>query len=234
VSGEIHPSLRRNASDHAHDLLVALASAVDIHAPGWGSAFGYLVGEVIPNRREERFAEYLTKLGQKLAQLNREVDLLRDLGPERTALFEDGAREAARSTTTERIERIAGVVAAGLSLDENQASIARELLAVFANLSDAEVATLASYAGVQPQASPQSEPPLERAVIMEAMREHQTRLKLRTSRLLSLGLLEEHQALVAENYRLNDRTGQRLVKNPPTVSPLGYAVLMEIGLLERR
>lgn len=233
MSEDVHPTLRRNVSDQAHDLLVALSSGVDILAPGWGSAFGYLVGEVIPNRREERFAEYLTKLGRKLAQLSQDISLIRELGPERTALFEDGAREAARSTTAERIERVAGIVAGGISSGEDQALLTRELLAVFASLSDAEVATLASYAGIQPQPSQQSGPLPERAVVMEAMREHQVRLKLRTGRLLSLGLLEERQALVAENYRLNDRTGQRLVKDRPTVTPLGRAILIEVGLIDR-
>lgn len=104
---------------------------------------------------------------------------------------------------------------------------------MFASLSDAEVATLASYAGIQPQSSPQSGPLPERSVVMQAMREHQVRLQLRTSRLLSVGLLEERQALVAENYRLSDRTGQRLVKGRPTVTPLGRAILIEVGLIDR-
>jgi hypothetical protein len=234
MTDDIHPSLKPNAADRAHDLLLALSSAVDLYAPGWGSAFGYIVGDVIPNRRDERFARYLTKLSRRLSAIEQSLERIRNLGDEGLALFEDGARESARATSDERIERIVEIVGLGVSSDENSASLAREMLALFASLSDAEVAALASYAGVQPKFSPPNGPSPDRAVLMEAMRNNQIALQLRTSRLVSAGVLEEPQVVVQENYALTDRSGAKLVKDRPRVTPLGRALLVEIGVLPRK
>lgn len=234
MADEVHFSLRPNAADRAHDLLVALSSTIDLCVPGFGSVFGLLVGEVIPNRREDRVAQYLTKLARRLDAIEDGLERMKNAGDEGLALFEDGARESARATSDQRIDRIVELVGAGIAADENRASLKREMLALLGSLSDAEVAALAAYAGIRPETPNYEGPPLDRAVRMEAMLSNQLALELRTSRLVSLGLLEERQVLVPENYRLNDRTGSKLVKDRPQVTALGRALLGEIGLLSSK
>lgn len=119
----VHPSLQPTPGDRIADILRALGSSIDLVAPGWGSVFGSLIGEVIPNLREQRTAEYLTKLGQRLAALEAGFEAMSGgLGVESLALFEDGARDASRATSSERIARIGYVVANGMAHGDAQAS----------------------------------------------------------------------------------------------------------------
>lgn len=234
MSDEVNPKLRRNVSDHAHDLLLALSSAVDVHVPGWGSAFGYLVGEVIPNRREDRFAEYLAKLGRKLTELEQSMSMFNQLSSEKLALFEDGGRESARSTTSNRIDTVADIVARGISADDFEASMRRDLLALFAGLSDGEIVTLARYAGINSDPADKiSTLGVDRETAWKRLR---ARAEFHEARLLSLGLLEKKQTLAKNRYATGSRRSespQKIVEDRPRITSVGTALLVEVGLLSR-
>lgn len=237
MSDEIHPSLRKNASDHAHELLLALSSAVDVAAPGWGSSFGYLVGEVIPNRRPDRIARFLTKLVHKLELLDQRCSILEQLSAEKAALFEDGGREAVRSTSDDRIDRVAEIVASGMVGDDLETALRRDLLALFASLSDGELASLAAYAGIRPDIpeAPQ-DVQIDRKTAMNALARMRSVSDFHRVRLISLGLLEQKQVLVPDRYRLGSRAReanpQKLVTERPNPTAVGRALLVELGLLQ--
>jgi hypothetical protein len=237
MSDDVHPLLRKNASDHAHDLMLALSSAVDVAMPGWGSAFGYLVGEVIPNRRPDRVVRFLTRLAKKLERLDQRCSMLEHLSAEKAALFEDGGREAARSTSDERINRVAEIVASGMLGDDLETTMRRDLLALFASLSDGEIATLAAYAGIRPDMPevPQ-DVQLDRKTAMNALARMRSVSDFHRVRLISLGLLEQKQVLVPDKYRLGTRAReanpQKLVTERPNLTAVGRALLVELGLLQ--
>src|SRR5207302_7837667 len=104
--------------------------AVDVAMPGMGSFFGMLIGQIIPNQRNERLVEYVTRLSRRLAVVEGQfrqasaadleqspadaaeayAKIASPLGPEQLALFEDGAYAAARATSPERNERISSDV----------------------------------------------------------------------------------------------------------------------------
>lgn len=234
MTDSIHPSLQPTAADRIADALRAVTSAVDLVAPGWGSVFGGLIGEVIPNLRDKRSAEYLSQLGRRLAALEVEVEEVSSrMGVEALALFEEGARDSSRATSAERIERIAYIVANGISVGEAQSSLGRDILRLIDDLSDGDIATLAAMAGyVRPPAPQPGETATpDRARLMNALHEMKEVTDLRTARLLSRGLLERKTSVGPDQYRLNDRKAVKLVVERPTITALGRRVLSEVGII---
>lgn len=140
--------LRATASDRAVVGLRSLVDLVNVVAPGWGSLFGELVGEVIPGQRQERMAEFLAQVARR-SRLTAEgltelaVRLARvEEAAQRLALFEEGARLAVASPEAERFQHVAHLVAGGLSADELEAARNRSLLRILDNLGVAEVEAL--------------------------------------------------------------------------------------------
>ncbi|WP_312124173.1 hypothetical protein [Brevundimonas sp.] len=73
--------------------LRTITSIVDVAAPGLGSVFGELVNVVLPANREERMAQFVTKLDLRLKALSVQLGtLLHNLDAEQLALIEDGLR----------------------------------------------------------------------------------------------------------------------------------------------
>jgi hypothetical protein len=234
VSDDLPSSLKRNASDHASDLLLAITSAVDIAAPGMGSAFGYLVGQVIPNRRQERIVVFLAKTARNLEKLDQRVSTIELMSPEKAALLEDGARDASRSTTAARIEKIADIVAHGISADDAEAGLQRDLLTLFSSLSDSEVATLAGLAGFRSGPSSEGAPiSSEQEGVSGLSNRTAARRDFNLVRLVSLGLAERGVSLVPDRHRLGSRARsenpQKLVTEPPRPTAVGRALLAELG-----
>lgn len=146
---ELPSSLRATAADNLAEGLRAATSLIDVVAPGWGSIFGSLIGQVIPDLREKRVLQYLTRLGSELKEMQTRVDQIDwKSHPESVALFEDAALIAARSTSQTRIDRIASVVAGHITREEKLVSQARSLLKLSAELTDPEAALLVTWCGL--------------------------------------------------------------------------------------
>jgi hypothetical protein len=144
-------ALRPNASDRARTLLSLLTSSVDVVAPGFGSVFGGLISEVLPNLRERRVEEYLRRLALQLAAVKEGLRALEDrinrVSEEHLALIQEGAQRAADATTKDRIARLAAVVADGvLSPQQSAAAGARRVLRTLADLDEIELETLTRLA----------------------------------------------------------------------------------------
>ena len=230
---DISPAIRPNAADHAASGLQALTSLADIAVPGIGSFFGLLVGQVIPNQRNERMAEFITRLSRRLRIAEEGLDALNQrystfvdkLGPEQRALFEDGAYASARATSTSRIDGISKVVADGLNADEATAIQQRMALQLISELSEEDVIVLLSYSKFQFDNEWRGKQGAVLAPIRAHMSSEQADLdrqilrELRTHRLLSLGVLREK---LSANNRMATKS----------ISPLGRYALTRLGLLE--
>ncbi|ACL62542.1 hypothetical protein [Methylobacterium nodulans] len=128
----------------ARDRDVALARGALGLIPVVGSVIGELVTMTIPNQRAERLETYARHLGERLQAL--EPDALRKTfeNPENVDLFEDGAFQSARALSDERRERIARIVARGLTSDERGRTEAKRILRLLSSVEDDHLIILAS------------------------------------------------------------------------------------------
>ena len=249
---DVHPMLKPTAADHADKALRALTSGIDLVAPGFGSFVGELLSTVIPNTTSERIAEYLTRLGRRLTALEVRLDGLAErLGPEQIALFEDGARSAVRSTSSERIERLAAVVAYGMAADDREAERNREVLQILEQLSEADLLRLDSFiwrTGPDPRRRSrpkhpwadygegyESLPPAEQTRIAMAARSRAADVKAleerRIAKLLALNLLHQPTGLVPGRPLLGGGQGMPVIKKEePRLTHLGAMILARTGL----
>jgi hypothetical protein len=250
---DVHPLLRPSAADHAATLLRGLSSAVDVAAPGWGSVFGELIGSVIPNLRSERVEEYITRLGRELRALRAQVDdLIQKLGPEQIALFEDGARSAARATSHDRIARIARMVAAGMTSEEEEAARARELMALLDQLTEADLFYLDRFVprgGLDPRPWSRGETYVQRlgeitypltderlAALVEAQfkdAEAKAVKDYRPAKMINLNVLQQQTGIVEKRTKFDGRPTPELKTGKPQLTSLGYMLLLKAGLGQR-
>ena len=192
---EVNPALRETAVDRAQMSLRTITSIVDVAAPGLGSVFGELVNVVLPANREERMAQFVTKLDLRLKALSVQLGtLLHNLDAEQLALIEDGLRASARATQEARIERISNIVAAGIASGAT-ASRKREILDLLSSLSDNDLVVLAGFAnrrGHDTTRSPTMTVGAFNALTQEEQADHhlaRTMKTLSVQKLVSSGLL---------------------------------------------
>jgi len=95
----------------------------------------------------DRLERYLTELARRLDGIA-QPDRLRELFNDQTnvALVEDGAYQAARALTQERIERIADCVAHGVSAEHVDSLLKRRILTTLGELDDQHLAILRAHA----------------------------------------------------------------------------------------
>ena len=143
MTDDVHPILRPTAADRSASVLRVLGSLLP---PGISGVFLELITSVIPHQREERLVRYLTVVGRRLRAAEGKLEEVSSrLGPEGLALFEDGAQAAVRATTEERIDRIARIVAEGMSGSEATAEQQREILQLLNSVTDADLIYLAKW-----------------------------------------------------------------------------------------
>lgn len=139
-------ALKPTAADTAADALTAITSLIDVAAPGLGSVFGMLVGQVIPGLHRQRVTEYLTRLAARLRRVESGLasleEIVRAVSETHLALIEDGAVYAARATTSERIDAIVALVAGGITANQERAAADRRVLRTLGDLDEVELETL--------------------------------------------------------------------------------------------
>lgn len=113
--------------------------------PVVGGPLVELITRKIPNQRAERVVTYLRFLEERIASIEseRRTHDLRD--PERVDLIEEGAFQSARATSTERIERIANLVANGLETGEANLVRRKRLAKLLGEIDDDELAILNAH-----------------------------------------------------------------------------------------
>lgn len=115
--------------------------------PIFGALFGEVIGQLIPNQRVDRIVSFLSILDKKFEQLQIEFEeiKLKMRSEEYINLFEEGIWQAARSSSQERKEHIASLLANSLSddaLNEIQQGV---LISLLGELNDIEILVLYQY-----------------------------------------------------------------------------------------
>ena len=126
--------------DEAKSWLRTLAATV----PTIGPIVAHLVGSLIPDQRLQRIERFLQLLERRLNDMER-ADLQGRLAkPTKVHLFENGAEQAVRALTDERIGLIASVVANGITGEKKEELEAKRVLNVLRELDDAQIIMLAA------------------------------------------------------------------------------------------
>ena len=126
--------------DEAKSWLRTLAATV----PTIGPVVAHLVGSLIPDQRLQRIERFLELLERRLNDMER-VDLQERLEkPTQVDLFENGAGQAVRAVTDDRVKFIASVVANGISGEGKEELEAKRVLNILRELDDAQIIMLAA------------------------------------------------------------------------------------------
>jgi hypothetical protein len=261
---DVPARLKASGVDYTAAAFGSLTSVLDLAAPGTGSFFGMLLASVIPGQRVDRIGEYVGMLscrsrvlsemvlthGDRIDALEQAMgELARSLTAEQIAVFEDGAFAAVGATNSDRIDRIANLVAHGID-DQDEVSRARQLVTLLAQISDDEVLVLSAYApdyrrdrewmerhrlvlGSEPVVYASTSQPERDAIFERAALK-----RYRTDHLVSLGLLEEETRSTVEDLtrlasggRIPDKLAVKTAKSSPRLTQLGYVLLKYVGLL---
>lgn len=129
-----------NAADWGPEAFKAIASLL----PVIGGLVGYAIDQ-LPARRLDRVVRFLHLLADQADGLQAEVDELRaqwEQRPEASALLEVGMAAAASTPTDSRLERLARVVATGLTAGEVEAMSAARRLRLLQEVDDGEFTLL--------------------------------------------------------------------------------------------
>jgi hypothetical protein len=130
------PKLGNNRNDHFLAGLRALLGPVPV-----ASAIVELFTIIIPNQRQDRCEEYLVQLAKRLDELGIKLEA-NSVEPEKIALIESGAVDAARAISEERIKYIVNCVADGLAESARETIHHKRLLGILAQLDDEEILIL--------------------------------------------------------------------------------------------
>jgi len=140
VSTNEYSEIQAKSVDHTVSVLKSVFGA----APFAGAMLCELIGAVVPNQRTERLVKFAQSLEQRISDLEGrdKVAMLDD--PTFTELLEEGALQAARAISDERIEELAALLANGIFDSDITYSENRHLLRILGELSDVEVIWLRS------------------------------------------------------------------------------------------
>jgi hypothetical protein len=222
------------STDPAKALLKGALSAI----PFIGGIVSEIVGQVIPDQRIDRLEGYARHLGERLQAMDEAQLADRMKRPENVDLFEDGAFASARALTDEKRERIARLVASGISGDEKARIEAKRLLAILGQLDDDQIIRLTSYLSRHQQDAAfhqKHEVVLtpSRAHMGSSRQEHDDAVvqALAREELIRLGLLREKfkTAKKGELPEFDEQTG-RLKVQSHRLSQLGRLLLRRLGI----
>lgn len=127
------------------DQLVAIGKGVAGLVPIAGGTVAEIVGAIIPEQRADRIATYLRALASRVDELTVEVRTALAANPEKIDLIEEGGFQAARATSSQRIEQIVEAVSNGLRADDADVIRRKRLLLLLGELDDDEINILHAY-----------------------------------------------------------------------------------------
>lgn len=139
------------------DYVAAAAKGLAGAVPIVGGALGEVLAQLVPNQRLDRVTKYISNLEERLKEVEFNLQSLTESAI-KLDMVEEGARQSARATNEERIERIAGLVASTLRFSDQQIIRDKRLLKIFGELDDEEVWLLNQLSCLQPPYLPQHEP----------------------------------------------------------------------------
>lgn len=217
------------------DQLVAIGKGVVGIVPVVGGTIAEILGAVIPQQRADRVTTYLRELNSKVENLAVEVRTALAANPEKIDLIEEGGYQAARATSSQRIEQIVEAVSNGLEADDADVVRRKRLLLLLGELDDDEINILNAYGRAyggqdrdafaninlpDPAHLQSSVEVIDQNQLYQAGRKH----------LLRLGLLRKNYGSVKKGQLPEFDAGEGDFKHRVEVSYLGRMVLREIGL----
>ena len=230
------PPVDPTTRDRSVSFLQGLVGAL----PVVGSIVANVIEQIIPEQRRERMRDYLVELERRLCQV--EQGVLRDKleEPGKVDLFEDGAFQASRALSSQRLEYIASVVAEGLTSAEREEIEAKRMLRLLDQVDDDQIVIL--QAKLDRNLNSESFYDRHETVLrpvrahMQSPRKDLDRAamyRLARGQLVDLGLLQQtfRKPRKGEVPEFDEKTG--IVKAQGTrLSPLGRLLLRRIGLAE--
>jgi hypothetical protein len=148
------PKETGDPSNRGIDYLVSVLRSATGLVPVFGSFLAELVTVTIPNQRIDRIADYARALAKRLANFEKSFLDEQAKRSDFCELIEESFHQAARSTTQERREYIANLIASGLRKDQENYLQSRFLLRILGQLNDAEILILYYYGlGYSPEAN---------------------------------------------------------------------------------
>ena len=217
------------------DLAAAVWRALGGSVPGAGALVAELACSIIPNQRLDRIAIFAARTAEKLTELTGNLDDLeaqiRSLSDQKRALFQEGAAAAANALGQERIERIARLVAEGMTSTDETAELERQLVDLLSRLSDADLAVVHRRMFPEERTSPLAETESAPEVRPEDTLEQATRKieldaiqRYRAKRLTQLGLFLE----VLSTEEASSIGEDRVAVGKPTA--LAMVLMRRLGL----
>lgn len=221
--------------DKLVDKLVSLGKGASGLIPMIGGPLAEIIGNVIPGQRADRVAKYLRALSIRVEQLETAIQesLLQD--PEKVDLIEEGGYQAARATSSERIEMIVEAVSRGLTLDDADLVRRKRLLSLLGELDEDEMVLLnahgRAYGGFSEDPFSDVKRPRPAYIgsgIEDVENEHL--YESGPNHLLSLGLLRKNYGNVKKGQLPDFEPKKGDFKHRVEISQLGRMLLKEIGM----
>jgi hypothetical protein len=232
---DLDEALSANKSDYVATAAKAALGAV----PFAGSLLAELAGTVIPNQRVERIVKFARELDVRISGLEQTYVRTQLSNENFTDLMEDALRQAARSTSDERRQHIASVIANSLTPESISFIESKHLLRILGEINDIEVIVLRSYLNATiggdeefrakheealrrtPAHMESTQADLDKNALQESYRQH----------LIQLELLEERFDVDSKtNMPVFDRwTGKPKVRSRQ-ITYFGRLLLRQVGL----
>ena len=132
---QLPEEIKTQAVDYVSSGAKAILGAV----PFAGSLLTEIAGSIIPRQRVDRIADFAAKLEARIKHLEAEEVRAHLDDEEFTDLVEEALRQASRSTTEERREYLASLVAQSLSSEAIEHAESKHLMRLLGELNDLEV-----------------------------------------------------------------------------------------------
>ncbi|GEM_PF-333441 len=221
--------------DKLVDRLVSIGKGAAGFIPMIGGPLAEVVGNVIPGQRADRVAKYLRALSARVEQLESTVQETLLEYPEKVDLIEEGGYQAARATSSKRIEMIVEAVSRGLTLDDADLVRRKRLLTILGELDEDEMVLLHAYGRAygSGEMNPFSEVNRPEPAYLGSSIEAIESEKLYESgpmHLLRMGLLTKNYGNLKKGQlpEFNAKNGD--FKHRTEISYLGRMLLKEVGM----
>ncbi len=135
-------SANDSLEDRINDIAVSVTKGAVGAIPFVGGLMAEIIGQVVPNQRLDRIADFARALAARLQHIEQNVLAQALNTPEGLDTLEDGFVAASRTLTAERRARLAGAVAKTLTSADVDHVYKKRLLQLSSGLSDAELIML--------------------------------------------------------------------------------------------
>lgn len=136
---DLNPSL----TDHIVSGLKLGSNFIPI--PGVGSVLSEIVGNIIPNQRIDRIADYVKILNSKIECISNDIIQKQLKNDQFIDLVEESFIQASRAISTDRKEYFAEIIKNGISQEEIELIHSKHLMKILSELNDAEIIWLKYY-----------------------------------------------------------------------------------------